>query len=109
MENNTKTGRRPLPIGRDDLADEELIFALQMLEEFAHRARVYISSAPDGVWGTRKREKQISGSIFHLALSVRKTVIKRREESARRFNDSPEGRLMNEILNNFDNKERDHN
>ena len=105
MEVNTKTDRPPLPIGRDDLTDEELVFALQMLEEFAHRARIYISSAPEGVWGTRKREKKISGSIFHLALSVRKTVINRRDEAARRFNDSPEGRLMNEILNNFNNKE----
>ena len=103
MEGNTKTDRPPLPIGRDDLTDEELIFALQMLEEFAHRARVYISSAPEGVWGTRKREKRISGSIFHLALSVRKTAIKRREESARRFSESDEIRWLDEIFNNKEN------
>ena len=103
MESNTKTDRPPLPVGRDDLTDEELIFALQMLEEFARRARVYISSAPDGVWGTRRREKRISGSIFHLALSVRKTAINRREEAARRFRDSSEGRWLDEIFNDKEN------
>ena len=100
MESNTDTDRPPLPVGRDDLTDEEMIFALQKMEEFAHRARIYISSAPDEAWGTRKREKQLSGSIFHLALSVRKTVIKRREEAARRFSDSDEIRWLDEIFNN---------
>ena len=103
MEDNTKTDRPPLPIGRDDLNDEELIFALQKIEEFAHRARVYISSAPDGVWGKRKREKQLSGAIFHLALSVRKTATKRREEAARRFRESDEIRWLDEIFNDKEN------
>ena len=103
MEVDTNADRTPLPVGRDDLTDEEMMFALQKLEEFAHRARIYISSAPDGVWGTRKREKQLSGSIFHLALSVRKTVIKRREDSARRFRESDEIRWLDEIFNNKEN------
>ena len=92
-------GPQPL-IGRDDLTDADMIEALKWIEEAARRASGYIESAPEGHWGTRRREARFASTLFHVARSVHRTALNRRNEARREFENSPEMRLLNAIFNN---------
>ena len=91
-------GPQPL-IGRDDLTDADMIEALKWIEEAARRASGYIESAPEGHWGTRRREARFASTLFHVARSVHRTALNRRNEAQRELENSPEMRLLNAIFN----------
>ena len=87
-------------IGRDDLTDADMIEALRWIEDAARRASGYIESAPEGYWGTRRREHRLAATLFHVAKSVRQSALNRRNEAQRELENSPEMQLLNAIFNN---------